>query len=70
MKGLDDMTVRATEERVRDAFGAAAETVTARDLPGPPTAAGHTRAARSRAHPGSSPVSQKIRGGRARGPPW
>ncbi len=45
MKGLDDMTVRATEERVRDAFGAAAETVTARDLPGPPTPAGHTRAA-------------------------
>jgi hypothetical protein len=46
MKGLDDMTVRAMEERVRDAFGAAAETVTARDLPGPPTPAGHARAAR------------------------
>jgi hypothetical protein len=45
MKGLDDMPVRAMEERVRDAFGAAAETVTARDLPGPPTPAGHTRAA-------------------------
>lgn len=46
MKGLDDMPLRAMEERVRDAFDATAETVTVRDLPGPPTAAGHTRAAR------------------------
>jgi len=34
------------EERVRDAFGAAAETVTAQDLPGPPAPAGRARAAR------------------------
>jgi hypothetical protein len=36
------------EERVRDAFGAAAETVTAQDLPGPPTPADRGRAAVSR----------------------
>jgi len=34
------------EERVRDAFGAVAETVTARDLPGLPTPAGRSWVAR------------------------
>jgi hypothetical protein len=46
MKGREDMPMRAIEERVRDAFGAAAETVTARDLPGVPAPAGRSRAAR------------------------
>jgi hypothetical protein len=36
MNGPEEAPMRAIEERVRDAFGAAAETVTARDLPGPP----------------------------------
>lgn len=45
MKGLEEMPMRAMEERVRDAFGAAAETVTAQDLPGPPAPAGRSRAA-------------------------
>ena len=46
MKGLEDMPMRAMEERVRDAFGAAAETVTAEDLPGPPAPAGRSGPAR------------------------
>jgi hypothetical protein len=46
MNGLDEAPMRAMEERVRDAFGAAAKTVTAQDLPGPPTAAGRAWAAR------------------------
>jgi hypothetical protein len=37
MKGLEEAPMRAMEERVRDAFGAAAETVTAQGLPGLPT---------------------------------
>src|SRR5262249_56905807 len=45
MKGLEEMPMRAMEERVRDAFGAAAETVTVQDLPGPPTPADRSRAA-------------------------
>lgn len=44
MKGPEEMPMRAMEERVRDAFGAAAETVTVRDLPGPPAAGGRSRA--------------------------
>ena len=40
MKGREEMPARVMEERVRDAFGAAAERVTARDLPGLPTPAG------------------------------
>jgi hypothetical protein len=39
MKGPEEVPRRATEERVRDAFGAAAETLTAQDLPGLPTPA-------------------------------
>jgi hypothetical protein len=46
MKGLEDLPMREMEERVRDAFGAAAETVAAQDLPGLPTPAGGSRAAR------------------------
>jgi hypothetical protein len=46
VKGREDMPMRAMEDRLRDAFGAAAETVTALDLPGPPTTAGRSRAAR------------------------
>jgi hypothetical protein len=46
MKGLEEAPMRAMEERVSDAFVAAAETVTARDLPGPPTWAGRVGAAR------------------------
>jgi hypothetical protein len=42
------MPARVVEERVRDAFSVAAETVTARDLPGPPTPAGGSGAARGR----------------------
>jgi hypothetical protein len=42
MKGLEDLPMREMEERVRDAFGAAAETVTAQDLPGLPTPAGRS----------------------------
>ena len=38
--------MRAMEERVRDAFGAAAQTVTAEDLPGPPAPAGRSGSAR------------------------
>jgi hypothetical protein len=45
MNGLEEMPMRAIEERIRDAFGAAAETVTAQDLPGPPTPRGRSRAA-------------------------
>jgi len=45
MKGLEEMPTRAMEERVRDAFGAAAETVTTQDLPGPPTPRGRSRVA-------------------------
>jgi hypothetical protein len=45
MNELDEMPMRAMEERVRDAFGAAAETVTAQDLPGPPAPGGRSRAA-------------------------
>lgn len=37
MKGLEGMPMRVVEERVRDAFTAAAETITAQDLPGLPT---------------------------------
>ena len=39
MKGREDMPaqVEQVEERLRDAFRAAAEAITARDLPGPPT---------------------------------
>ena len=36
MKGREDMPAQV-EERLRDAFRAAAEAITARDLPGPPT---------------------------------
>jgi hypothetical protein len=39
VKGLEDLPMRELEQRVRDAFGAAAETVTAQDLPGPPAPA-------------------------------
>ena len=50
MKGQEDMPARAMErvmeERVRAAFGAAAETVTARDLPGLPTPPGRSRVTR------------------------
>lgn len=45
MKELEDVPRRATEERVRDAFGAAAETLTAQDLPGPPLPAPRSREA-------------------------
>src|SRR5262249_28373983 len=45
MKGLEEMPMRAMEERVRDAFGAAAETVTARHLPAPPAPRGRSRVA-------------------------
>jgi hypothetical protein len=45
MTGLDGAPMRAMEERVRDAFGAAAGTVTAQDLPGPPAPGGRSRAA-------------------------
>jgi len=46
VKGLEDLPKRAMEERVRDAFGAATKTVTAEDLPGPPTPAGRSWPAR------------------------
>jgi len=46
VNGLEDLPMRAMEERVRDAFDAAAETVTAEDLPGPPTPAGRSWPAR------------------------
>jgi hypothetical protein len=46
MNGLEEAPLRAVEERVRDAFGAAAGTVTAQDLPGPPAPAGRAWAAR------------------------
>jgi hypothetical protein len=46
MKGREEMPARVMEERVRDAFDAAAETVTARDLPGLPTPAGRSWVAR------------------------
>jgi hypothetical protein len=51
MNGLEEAAMRAVEERVRDAFGAAAETVTAQDLPGPPSPAGRApaRGVRARA---------------------
>jgi hypothetical protein len=42
VKGLEDLPKRTMEERVRDAFGAAAETATAEDLPGPPAPAGRS----------------------------
>src|SRR5690348_3895334 len=45
MNELDEAPMRAIEQRVRDAFGAAAETVTAQDLPGPPAPEGRSRAA-------------------------
>ncbi len=45
MNELDEAPMRAMEERVRDAFGAAAQTVTAQDLPGPPAPGGRSRAA-------------------------
>jgi hypothetical protein len=48
MKGREDMPARMMEERVRDAFSVAAETVTAHDLPGLPTPAGASWAARGR----------------------
>ena len=48
MKGHDDMPARVMEERVRNAFSVAAETVTAHDLPGLPTPADGSRAARGR----------------------
>jgi hypothetical protein len=44
MNELDEAPMRAMEERVRDAFGAAAQTVTAQDLPGPPALGGRSRA--------------------------
>ncbi len=46
MKGRGEMPAGVMEERVRDAFGAVAETVTARDLPGLPTPAGRSWVAR------------------------
>jgi hypothetical protein len=46
VKGLEDRPMRAMEDRVRDAFGAAAQTVNAEDLPGPPTPAGRSGSAR------------------------
>jgi hypothetical protein len=49
MNGHEEVPMRAMEERVRDAFGAAAETVSARDLPGPPTPAGRASAWGARA---------------------
>ncbi len=48
MNGQQSVPPRAMEERVRDAFGAAAQTVTADDLPGPPTPADRTRPSGSR----------------------
>ena len=45
MKELEDLPMREMEERVRDAFGAAAETVTAQDLLGPPAPARRSWAA-------------------------
>ena len=48
MNELDEAPMRAMEERVRDAFGAVAETVTAPDLPGPPAPGGRSRAAWAR----------------------
>jgi len=48
MNGLDEAPMRAMEERVRDAFGAAAQTLTAEDLPGPPVPAGRAWAAAAR----------------------
>ena len=45
MNGLDEAPMRAMEERVRAAFGAAAQTLTAEDLPGPPVPAARAWAA-------------------------
>jgi hypothetical protein len=45
MNELDEAPMQAMEERVRDAFGAAAKTVTAEDLPGPPAPGGRSWAA-------------------------
>jgi hypothetical protein len=45
VKGLEDLPMRAMEERVRDAFSAAADTVSAQDLPGPPAPARRSWAA-------------------------
>jgi hypothetical protein len=42
MKELEEAPMRAMEERVRDAFGAAAQTVTSQDLPGLPTPPGRS----------------------------
>lgn len=47
MKELEEAPMRAMEERVRDAFGAAAETITTQDLPGLPAPARRTRITRS-----------------------
>lgn len=46
MNRLNEASRHAMEDRVRDAFGAAAETVTTQDLPGPPTPRGRARAVR------------------------
>jgi hypothetical protein len=51
MKGHDNMPARVMEERVRDAFSVAAETVTAHDLPGLPTPADGSWATRGRRGP-------------------
>lgn len=46
MNGREEMPARVMEERIRDAFGAAAQTVSERDLPGLPTPAARSRVAR------------------------
>lgn len=46
MKGLDEAPMRAVEEQLRHAFGAAADTITAQDLPGLPAPAGRARVSR------------------------
>lgn len=46
MKGLRETQMRAVEEQLRDAFGAATDTITTQNLPGPPAPARHRRLAR------------------------
>jgi hypothetical protein len=46
MRGLEEAPMSAMEEQLRDAFGAAADTITAQNLPGLPAPAGRARVTR------------------------